>query len=86
MIPRYYNETQYPSLYCIKTEEEEKVYKGLIAHTNTRTHTNTFGNDYFYFVTTFLFRCIYLRFLDFMFRFELWGRGWENVSDRNRTW
>ena len=24
------------------------MYKGLIAHTNARTHTNTLGNDYFY--------------------------------------
>ena len=37
----------YPSLYCIKPEEEKK-YKGLIAHTNARKHTNTFSNDYFY--------------------------------------
>ena len=38
----------YPSLYCIKPEEDENRYKGLIAHTNERTHTNTFSNDYFY--------------------------------------
>ena len=32
----------------MKLLEEEKGYKGLIAHTNARTHTNTFGNDYFH--------------------------------------
>ena len=37
----------YPSLHCIKPEEEKKC-KGLIAHTYARTHTNTFSNDYFY--------------------------------------
>ena len=28
------NQCNYPSLNCIKPEEEEKGYKGLIAHTN----------------------------------------------------
>ena len=37
-----------PKSLFIKPEEEEKRYKGLIAHTNACTHANTFGNDYFY--------------------------------------
>ena len=77
----------YPSLYCIKPEVEEKRYKGLIAHTNARTRTSTFGNDYSTLVTTFLLRCIYLRFLDSMFRFELWGqtrKTWQTATELDR--
>ena len=43
-------------------------------------------------VTTFLLWCIYLRFLDSMFRFELWGRvkkTWkpqQNLIDLDRPW
>ena len=38
-------------------------------------------------VTTFLLRCIYLRFLDSMFRFELWGRvrkTWQTATELDR--
>ena len=40
-------------------------------------------------VTTFLLRCIYLRFLDSMFRFELWGRvgrTWQSATELDRPW
>ena len=30
------------------TMKLHKKYKGLIAHTYARTHTNPFSNDYFY--------------------------------------
>ena len=39
--------------------------------------------------TTFLFRCIYLRFLDSMFRFQLWGRlrtTWQAATELDRRW
>ena len=36
-----------PLLYLTGRKRKIK-YKGLIAHTNARMHTNTFGNDYFY--------------------------------------
>ena len=38
-------------------------------------------------VTTFLLRCIYLRFLDSIFRFELWGRVrtmWQTATELDR--
>ena len=40
-------------------------------------------------VTTFLLICIYLRFLDSMFRFELWGRvrrTWQIATELDRPW
>ena len=40
-----YNETT-PAFIVLNRKKEK--YKGLIAHTNARTHTNTFSNDYFY--------------------------------------
>ena len=39
--------------------------------------------------TTLLLRCIYLRFLDSMVRFELWGRvrrTWETATELDRPW
>ena len=40
-------------------------------------------------VTTFLLSCIYLRFLDSMFRFELWGQvriTWQTATELDRPW
>ena len=34
--------------FIVLNRKKKKKYKGLIAHTNARTHTNTFSNDYFY--------------------------------------
>ena len=76
----------YPSLYCIKPEEEEKMYKGLIAHTNARTHTNTFGNDYFYPCHYFPPQMHLSEILRLHVQVRAVGLGWENVLDRNRTW
>ena len=69
----------YPSLYCIKPEEEKR-YKGLIAHSNARTHTNTFGH---YFPPQINLSEI------LMFRFELWGRvrrTWQTSTELDRPW
>ena len=65
----------YPSLYYIKPEEDEKgtkVQLHTLMHARTQTHSVRIIST---FVTTFLLSLsIYLRFPDFMFRFELWGR------------
>ena len=47
MTPRYYNETTQVFI-VLNRKKKKKGYKGLIAHTNACTHTNIFGNDYFY--------------------------------------
>ena len=73
------------SFYYINLEEEEKRYKGLIAHTNARAHTNTFGNDYFYPCHYFPPQMHLSEILRIHVQVRAVGTGKENVSDRNRT-
>ena len=55
-------------------------------HVRTQTHSVMIISTL---VATFLLRCIYLRFLDFMFRFELWGRvrgTCQTATELDRPW
>ena len=55
-------------------------------HARTQTHSVMIISTL---VTTFLLRCIYLRFLDSIFRFELWGRvrkTWQTATELDRPW
>ena len=59
------------------TELNRKKKKSAKGKLHTLMHARTQIHSVMIFsilVTTFLVRCIYLRFLDFMSRFELWGR------------
>ena len=62
----------------------QKKKKKSTKHARTQTHSVMMV---FTLVTTFLLRCIYLRFLDSMFRLELWGRVrkmWQTATELNR--
>ena len=57
-----------------------------LVHARTQTHSVMIISTL---VTTFLLRCIYLRFLDSMFRFELRGwvrKTWQTATELDRPW
>ena len=62
---------------------QKKKKKGT-KHARTQTHSVMIISTL---VTTFLLRCIYLRFLDSMSRYELWGRvrkTWQTATELDR--
>ena len=64
---------------------QKKKKKGT-KHARTQTHSVMIISTL---VTTFLLRCIYLRFLDSMLRLELWGRvrkTWQAATKLDRPW